>query len=95
MSFIKNNISYNNIDRNIDINDIKIVGFSPKELTSDEVCEIKRVYNSTRTEGQWIQSGGKWRYRRKIELYQGKIWYNLKERKKILLARGCYKSYEG
>ena len=64
MSVIKNNISYNNIDRNIDINDIKIVGFSPKELTSDEVCEIKRVYNSTRTEGQWIQSGGKWRYKK-------------------------------
>ena len=93
MSVIKNNISYNNIDRNIDINDIKIVGFSPKELTSDEVCEIKRVYNSTRTEGQWIQSGGKWRYRRKIELYQGKIWYNLKERMKIILARRCYKRY--
>ena len=33
MSFIKNNISYNNIDRNIDINDIndiKRVGFFPK-----------------------------------------------------------------
>ncbi len=27
MGFIKNNISYNNIDRNIDINDIKRVGF--------------------------------------------------------------------
>ena len=93
MSFIKNNISYNNIDRNIDINDIKRVIFFPKELTSDEVCEIKRVYNSTIIQGQWIQSGGKWRYRRKIELYQGKIWYNLKERVKILLARRCYKRY--
>ena len=30
MSFIKNNISYNNIDRNIDINDIKRVVFSLK-----------------------------------------------------------------
>ena len=29
----------------------------PKELTSDEVCEIKRVYNSTIIQGQWIQSG--------------------------------------
>ena len=62
-------------------------------MTSDEVCEIKRVYNSTIIQGQWIQSGGKWRYRRKIELYQGKIWYNLKERVKILLARRCYKRY--
>lgn len=30
MNVIKNNISYNNIDRNIDINDIKRVGFSLK-----------------------------------------------------------------
>lgn len=69
MNVIKNNISYNNIDRNIDINDIKRVGFFPKELTSDEVCEIRRVYNSTIIQGQWIQSGGKWRYRRKIGIY--------------------------
>lgn len=69
MNVIKNNISYNNIDRNIDINDSKRVGFFPKELTSDEVCEIRRVYNSTIIQGQWIQSGGKWRYRRKIGIY--------------------------
>ena len=30
MNVIKNNISYNNIDRNIDINDIKRVGFFPE-----------------------------------------------------------------
>lgn len=64
LSVIKNNISFNSIGQNIDVNDIKIVGFTPRELTTDEVYNIKTTYNSTRSGGQWVQIGGKWKYKK-------------------------------
>nr|WP_314277149.1 NlpC/P60 family protein [uncultured Peptostreptococcus sp.] len=63
LSVIKNNIALDSIGRSIDVNDIKIVGFTPRELTSDEICDIKTAYNATRSKGQWIQISGKWKYK--------------------------------